>query len=184
MANNRSFWAKTDERKVQSSERGVQVERRQILRQSSWLRQVLAIAQKDFQSEWRTRHAVVTTLAFALIALTLVSLSVGSLRGEPALAAGLLWVILFFAAITALGRTFTKEVDAHTDNLLRLNAQPSAVFFGKMAFNFALLVLVALIAIPLISEFAPKIEAVTCKAAARAGKKSGKAATASKATLL
>lgn len=149
MANNRSFWAKTDERKVQSSERGVQVERRQILWQSSWLRQVLAIAQKDFQSEWRTRHAVVTTLAFALIALTLVSLSVGSLRGEPALAAGLLWVILFFAAITALGRTFTKEVDAHTDNLLRLNAQPSAVFFGKMAFNFALLVLVALIAIPL-----------------------------------
>jgi len=149
MANNRSFWTKTDERKVQSSERGVQVERRQILRQSSWLRQVLAIAQKDFQSEWRTRHAVVTTLAFALIALTLVSLSVGSLRGEPALAAGLLWVILFFAAITALGRTFTKEVDAHTDNLLRLNAQPSAVFFGKMAFNFALLVLVALIATPL-----------------------------------
>jgi len=149
MANNKSFWAKTDERKVQSAECGVREERRQVFRQSFWLRQVFAIAQKDFQSEWRTRHAVVTTLAFALISLTLVSLSVGSLRSEPTLAAGLLWVILFFAAITALGRTFTKEVDAHTDNLLRLNAQPSAVFVGKMAFNFALLVLVALIAIPL-----------------------------------
>ncbi len=149
MANNKSFWAKTVERKVQGAECRVQENREQIFRQSPWLRQVFAIAQKDFQSEWRTRHAVVTTLAFALIALTLVSLSVGSLRSEPALAAGLLWVILFFAAITALGRTFTKEVDAHTDNLLRLNSQPSAIFVGKMAFNFALLLLVALIAIPL-----------------------------------
>jgi heme exporter protein B len=149
MANNKSFWAKTDEQKVQDAECGLRESRTRIFRQPSWLRQVLAIAQKDFQSEWRTRHAVVTTLAFAIIALTLVSLSVGSLRSEPALAAGLLWVILFFAAITALGRTFTKEVDAHTDNLLRLNAQPSAVFVGKMAFNIALLVLVALIAVPL-----------------------------------
>lgn len=119
------------------------------LRRPSWLRQVLAIAKKDFQSEWRTRHAVVTTLAFALIALTVVSLSVGSLRSEPELAAGLLWVILFFATIVALGRTFTKEVDAHTDNLLRLNAEPSAIFLGKMLFNLALLGLVAALTVPL-----------------------------------
>ncbi|MCX7642380.1 MAG: heme exporter protein CcmB [Armatimonadetes bacterium] len=119
------------------------------LRGSNWIRQVWAIAKKDFQSEWRTRHAVVTTLAFALIALTVVSLSVGSLRSEPELAAGLLWVIIFFATIVALARTFTKEVDAHTDNLLRLNAEPSAIFLGKMLFNLALLGLVALMIVPL-----------------------------------
>ncbi len=119
------------------------------LRRPKWLKQVWAIAKKDFLSEWRTRHAVVTTLAFALIALTVVSLSVGSLRGEPTLAAGLLWVIIFFATIVALGRTFTKEADAHTDNLLRLNAEPSAVFLGKMLFNLVLLGLVAVLAVPL-----------------------------------
>lgn len=137
MASSKSFWAKTDEQTEKS-----------LLKRSPWLKQVWAIAKKDFRSEWRTRHALVTTLAFAVIALSLVSLSVGSLRSEPTLAAGLLWVILFFAAIMALGRTFTKEVDAHTDNLLRLNADPSAVFAGKAIFNFSLLLSVALITIP------------------------------------
>ncbi|MCS7187676.1 MAG: heme exporter protein CcmB [Armatimonadota bacterium] len=132
-----------------SWERTVESETKIPSQQPNWLKQVWAIAKKDFQGEWRTRHAIVTTLAFALIALTVVSLSVGSLRGEPALAAGLLWVIIFFATIVALGRTFTKEVDAHTDNLLRLNAEPSAIFLGKMLFNLALLSLVAVLTVPL-----------------------------------
>lgn len=138
MGSNKSSWART-----------VEGEAKITLRRPHWLKQVWAIAKKDFQSEWRTRHAVITTLAFALIALTVVSLSVGSLRSEPALAAGLLWVIIFFATIIALGRTFTKEADAHTDNLLRLNAEPSAVFLGKMLFNIALLSLVIAITVPL-----------------------------------
>lgn len=116
---------------------------------SPWAKQVWAIARKDFQAEWRTRYAFVTTLAFALISLSVVSLSVGSLRREPALAAGLLWVILFFAAIVALGRAFTKEEDAHTADLLRLTAKPVAVFVGKLLFNFVLLAIVAVITLPL-----------------------------------
>ena len=138
MGNRELSWAETVEGVTKTA-----------LRRPSWLKQVWAIAKKDFRSEWRTRHAVVTTLAFAVIALTVVSLSVGSLRGEPELAAGLLWVILFFATIVALGRTFTKEADAHTDNLLRLNAEPSAIFLGKMLFNLALLALVAALTVPL-----------------------------------
>lgn len=115
----------------------------------SWVRQVWAIARKDFQAEWRTRIVLVTTLAFAIIALTVVSLTVGALKGQPNLAAGLLWVILFFAAIVALGRTFTKEEDAHTANLLRLTATPTAVFAGKFLFNFLLLALLSVVTMPL-----------------------------------
>ncbi|MFA0753516.1 MAG: hypothetical protein IMHGJWDQ_001292 [Candidatus Fervidibacter sp.] len=137
MGSSKSSWARAVE------------QTRVTLKISPWWRQVLAIARKEFQSEWRTRHALVTTFAFALIALTVVSLSVGSLRSEPALAAGLFWVILFFAAIVALGRTVTKEVDAHTENLLRLNADATAVFAGKMLFNFALLTFVAAFTAPL-----------------------------------
>ncbi|MCS7191995.1 MAG: heme exporter protein CcmB [Armatimonadetes bacterium] len=139
MATSKSSWVKGIESKEQIA----------LISRTSWLRQVLAIAKKDFKSEWRTRHALVTTLAFALISLTVVSLSVGSLRSEPALASGLFWVILFFATIVALGRTFTKEVDAHTDNLLRLNAEPFAIFLGKMIFNLALLFLLAALTLPL-----------------------------------
>ncbi len=116
---------------------------------SPWARQVWAVARKDFQAEWRTRHAVVTTLAFAVIALSVTSLSVGSLRSEPTLAAGLFWVILFFSSVIALGRTFVKEEDAQTANLLRLTAEPTAVFAGKVLFNFALLVIVAVVTLPL-----------------------------------
>ncbi len=137
MANNKSSWERTAE--------ALSVATRPS---PSWLRQVVAIALKDFRSEGRTRHAIVTTFAFAFIALSLVSLSVGSLRSEPALAAGLLWVILFFATIVALGRTFTKEADAHTDTFLRLNAEPTAVFLGKWLFNFALLSVVAVLTVP------------------------------------
>ncbi|MGQ9462840.1 MAG: heme exporter protein CcmB [Candidatus Fervidibacter sp.] len=137
MASSKSSWAKTVEREEMS-----------VHKRTSLLKQVWAVSRKDFQSEWRTRHSLVTTLAFALIALMVVSLSVGSLRNEPALAAGLLWVILFFASINALGRTFTKEVDAHTENLLRLNAEPTSIFLGKTVFNLALLVTVALLTLP------------------------------------
>jgi len=119
------------------------------LRRRNWLKQVWAIARKDFRSEWRTRQAFVTTLAFAVIALTVVSLSVGYLQSEPTLAAGLLWVILFFTTIVALGRTFTKETDAHTEILLRLNAEPSVIFLGKMLFNLVLLALVSGLTVPL-----------------------------------
>lgn len=115
----------------------------------SWWRQVLAIARKDVQVEWRTRHATATALAFALISLTMISLSVGSLQNEPQLAAGALWVILFFAACLALGRAFTKEEDARTADLLRLIAEPSAVFGGKLLFNGLLLTLITAVTVPL-----------------------------------
>lgn len=114
----------------------------------SWWRQVLAIAHKDVQAEWRTRHATATALAFALISLTMMSLSVGSLGDEPQLAAGALWVILFFAACLALGRAFTKEEDARTADLLRLIAEPSAVFGGKLLFNGLLLTLITAVTVP------------------------------------
>lgn len=109
----------------------------------------MAVTRKDWTAEWRTRYALTTSLAFSIIALSVVSFSVGSLRREPPLAAGLLWVILFFAAIVALGRTFTKEEDAHTADLLRLTVPPTALFFGKMIFNLSLLALIALITVPL-----------------------------------
>jgi heme exporter protein B len=117
---------------------------------AGWWRQVGAIACKDVLIEWRTRHAVGTAIAFAVVSLTAASLSVGSLRDEPNLAAGVMWVILFFASCLALGRAFTKEEDAHTANLLRLTAEPSAIFAGKFLFNLLLLMLIALVTVPLL----------------------------------
>ncbi|MFA0750041.1 MAG: hypothetical protein SLRJCFUN_000444 [Candidatus Fervidibacter sp.] len=116
---------------------------------AGWWRQVVAIARKDVLIEWRTRHAVITAIAFALVSLTVASLSVGSLKDEPNLSAGILWVILFFASCLSLSRAFTKEEDAHTADFLRLTAEPSAVFFGKFLFNLLLLTLVAFVTVPL-----------------------------------
>ncbi|GBC99394.1 hypothetical protein HRbin17_01918 [bacterium HR17] len=138
MATGKSSWAPT--------QRPPQIE---PTARSAWWRQALAITAKDLRQEWRTRHASATAIAFALIALTAVSLSVGSLRTAPDLAAGVLWVVLFFAAVIALGRAFTKEEDAHTADVLRLNADPIAVFAGKCLFNFALLTAVSLVTVPL-----------------------------------
>ena len=75
---------------------------------AGWWRQVVAIARKDVLIEWRTRHAVITALAFALVSLTVASLSVGSLRDEPNISAGMDGRVYLWDVRTAsLQRTLT-----------------------------------------------------------------------------
>ena len=63
--------------------------------------------------------------------------------------AAFLWIVLFFSAMSGLGRVFIKEEDAGTVHALRLAARPSVVYVGKLAFNTVLLFLLAVIVVPL-----------------------------------
>jgi heme exporter protein B len=63
--------------------------------------------------------------------------------------AAFLWIVLFFSAMSGLGRVFIKEEDANTVHALRLAASPSVVYVGKLAFNTLLLFLLAVIVVPL-----------------------------------
>jgi heme exporter protein B len=112
-----------------------------------------ALFLKDLLSEWRTRTSTNALLLFAFAVLILVGYAVGptSLTPEdrPAVHSVLLWIVLFFSAMTGLSRVFVKEEDAGTGAALRLSAPPHAVLLGKLLANLTLLGAVTLFVVPL-----------------------------------
>ncbi len=89
---------------------------------------------------------------FAVTTLVAVSFSIGSFRiaeaEKPFLYAVLLWIILVFSALSGLSRSFVKEEEAGTIDILRLSARPQAVFIGKLFFNLTLLGALELVIVP------------------------------------
>ncbi len=102
------------------------------------MRQCYAVARKDFASEWKTRFAINAMLMFVLSTVTMIAISTKEERMTNGVAAALLWVILFFSAMTGLAKSFVSEEERGTALLLRLSTYSSAVYFGKLWFNIAL----------------------------------------------
>ena len=112
-----------------------------------------AVLTKDALSELRTPFAFSTLTMFAVTTLSAVSISVS---GEPlseVLAAALLWVILFFSAMSGLARVFAQEQDAGTLLTLRVYARSQAVLLGKMLFNICLLTGLSCLVVPVFLAF-------------------------------
>jgi len=113
-----------------------------------WWRAALAVLRKDLRAELRTRYALNALAVFALTVVLVVSFYLGPRLAPrdpltPAVNGALLWIALFFAALTGLGRAFVHEEEAQTTTLLRLNAPPLAVFVGKWLLNLVLLIFLA-----------------------------------------
>ncbi len=120
---------------------------------STYLSEAVAIWLRDLRGEFRTRYAVNAILMFAVTTLIAVSFSIGSFRigdaEQPFLYAVLLWIILVFSALSGLSRSFVKEEEAGTMDVLKLSARPQSVFLGKLFFNLTLLGALELIVVPL-----------------------------------
>jgi heme exporter protein B len=120
---------------------------------SRLLAEALAVAAKDLRTEFRTRVALNALGLFALTVLAAVSYTVGPYRitaeDRPFLLAVLLWIVIFFAALAGLDRSFVKEEESHTAPLLRLAASPTAVWLGKLGFNLVLIYFLMAILVPL-----------------------------------
>lgn len=117
------------------------------------LRAAAAVFVKDLRSEWRTRVALNALLLFAFSVLVLVGYAVGptrlALEDRPVVNSVLLWIVLFFSAMTGLSRAFVHEEEAGTAAALRLSAPPAAVLLGKLLANLALLGVVMAFVVPL-----------------------------------
>ncbi|MCP4706247.1 MAG: ABC transporter permease [candidate division Zixibacteria bacterium] len=119
----------------------------------SWVNKTLAVARKDIVSEFRTRYAINAIVMFALVTLTVISFSVGLLSPSKEILSALFWVILFFASMSGLAQAFIKEEETGTAMILRLSCEGSIVFFGKMLFNFLLLLTLSILIVPLFIVF-------------------------------
>jgi len=120
---------------------------------SNWVSEALAVLRKEVLTELRGKHGLYSTLLFSVLTVAAIGIAAARTSPSPTLASAMLWVALLFAAITGLARTFIVEEEQGTGDLLRLVAEPGPVYFGKLLFNFLLLLLVSAILVPLFVLF-------------------------------
>lgn len=105
------------------------------------LRSSIAIFKKEVRQELRTKYAMNTLLAFTGASLLLVLFTLSAQLLNPTPKSGLVWIIILFAAMTGMARTFVHETEKKTWDLLQLHAQPSDVYAGKLLYNFVFLLI-------------------------------------------
>ncbi|NTV45637.1 MAG: ABC transporter permease [Chlorobiales bacterium] len=98
----------------------------------------LSVLRKDILLEFRTRYGINTVLLFVIISVSLVLFSFAGETLENTLVATLMWNTIFFSAITSLQRGFVSEEEQNTILFLKLSAEPTAIFLGKLFYNIIL----------------------------------------------
>ena len=91
-----------------------------------------SLFKKDWQSELRTRYAINALAMFILVTISVILFSIGQEKISPQLTGGLLWVVIFFSAMSGLARAFVSEEERGTTLTLHLLAKPSTIFTGKL----------------------------------------------------
>lgn len=121
----------------------------------NFVRQVLAVAGKDLRSEVRTKEAINASLSFALVILLLFSFAFDpSSEQIREIAGGLLWLVFAFAGTLILNRGFARElVNDCLDALIASPASGAELYLGKCIANFALLIAVECICLPIFLVF-------------------------------
>lgn len=110
----------------------------QSTNETRWIRSVRSILWKEWHSEVRTRYAISALIMFVVTTISIILFSLGSEGASPDALSGMLWVVVFFASMSGLSRTFVMEEERGTSLTLQLLAPPSAILFGKLFFNLAL----------------------------------------------
>jgi heme exporter protein B len=113
--------------------------------------QIWWIIQKDLLSEWRSQRAWPAMILLGIIVAVVFSVQM-DLPPEYKLhmAAGLLWVAIFFAAALSLDRSFALErEDGCWQALLLYPLSPSVIYLAKLAVNVVWLATLQCVLIPL-----------------------------------
>ncbi|MEX1062715.1 MAG: heme exporter protein CcmB [Balneolaceae bacterium] len=97
---------------------------------------IFAVFRKDLLLELRTRYAINTLLAFTGASLLVILFTLRAEQMDPSPRSGLVWIIILFAALSGMARSFVLETEQKTWPLLRLNARASDVYTGKLLYNF------------------------------------------------
>ena len=75
---------------------------------------------------------------FVIVTISIIRFSLGDEKVENEILSGLLWIVIFFAAISGLSRVFIKEEEKETSFALKLSIDPISVYLGKLFFNLIL----------------------------------------------
>ena len=108
------------------------------------IKPALAIVKKEVTQELRTKYAINTLLAFTGASLLLILFTLRAQQLDPTPKSGLVWIIILFAAMSGMMRSFVQETDKKTWVLLQLHAKATDVYLGKLAYNFVFLLILHL----------------------------------------
>jgi heme exporter protein A len=123
-------------------------------RTATFGRTVAAVLGKDLLVEWRGRTATSAMLMLAGLLATVLGMALESLTGQPRVISGVLWVLITFAAMHGLSRSFAEDFrDDGLAGLIFSGADPAAIYLGKILSNSLLLLLVSLVAVVLTAVF-------------------------------
>jgi heme exporter protein B len=141
---------------VQASEsRAAAVEKSSGGSASMFFRHVWTIAAKDLRSELRTKEALNASLAFSIVILVLFSFAFDPTSEQAReFSGGLLWLVFTFAGALILNRSFVRETQNDClDGLLAAPVSAAALFLGKTLANYALLMAIELVSLPVFALF-------------------------------
>ncbi len=113
------------------------------------VKQILAHLKKDFLIEFRNRYSVSVAGSFAVVSTLAISLASGGSPLPARAHAIILWVIMFFTAMSGLAHIFVREEDRGTALFLRLHSHHLVVFTSKLLFNVLLFACLQALIIPL-----------------------------------
>src|SRR5438477_1933881 len=119
------------------------------------VRQIFTITFKDLRAELRTKEAINASLAFAMVILLLFSFAFDpELETTQEISGGLLWIVFAFAGTLILNRSFARELPNDClDALVAAPVPAAALFLGKALANFALVLAVELVSLPVFGIF-------------------------------
>lgn len=121
----------------------------------SFLRHTWTHLQKDLRLEWRSRDSVTGMLFFSLLVVVVFSLAFDPTAAESRhITGGILWIVILFAATTALNQSWTREQRNLVLDAQRMTpASPAALFLGKALANLIFVSAVELVLAPLFTVF-------------------------------
>jgi len=106
--------------------------------------QIIALLRKDLLLEWRQRSALSGMILYVLCTVMTVYMAFRS--PEPVVWLILFWIILLFASVNAVAKSFMHEPTARQLYYYTL-VQPQAVIIAKLLYNIALLLGLSLVGI-------------------------------------
>ncbi|MEH7354136.1 heme exporter protein CcmB [Neobacillus drentensis] len=113
-------------------------------------RTALFLAKKDLYSELKTKQILTTQIIFAGLVIVVFSFAFDPANNTTkAVIPGVIWVIIVFAGILGLNRSFISEQRNDTmQGLLVAPMEAASIYLGKFLANFAMMLVVEIVSIP------------------------------------
>jgi heme exporter protein B len=113
------------------------------------MRPTSALLRKELRLEWRTREAVPAMALFSVTTFVVFHFGIQQDSVAGALASGVLWVTLLFAAMLGANRLFVSDVEGGAlEGILLAPIDRTALYLAKAAAFLAFLAVVEVVAVP------------------------------------